>query len=98
MAMGQKCQLRISKGGSCGVASGVIDVVRSCTLLLYVWYCIIILTIQVHVTDALVGFLCMYINGHFQPKLSQMVHEKGAFQIPLQNALAIIQHNWRGIE
>ena len=27
-----------------------------------------------------------------------MVHEKGAFQIPLQNALLIIQHNWGGIE
>ena len=27
--------------------------------------------------DALVGFLCMYLNEHFQPKLNQMVYEKG---------------------
>ena len=47
--------------------------------------------------DALVGFLCMYINKHFQPKLSHMVHKKGAYQIPLQNILLIIQHKWGGI-
>ena len=84
--------------GTCSVTGGVNDVVRSWTLLLYVWCCIITFTIQAHVGDALVGFLCMYINEHFQPQLSPMVHEKGAFQIPLQNALLIIQHNWDGIE
>ena len=47
--------------------------------------------------DALVGFLCMYINEHFQPKLSHIVHEKGAYQIPLQDILLMIQHNWGGI-
>ena len=95
---GSKCQLRISEGGTCCVTSGVIDVVRSCNLLLYVWCCINTFTIQAHATNALVGFLSMYINEHFQPKLSQMVYGKGAFQIPLQNALVISQHNWGGIE
>ena len=47
--------------------------------------------------DALVGFLCMYINEYFQPKFSHMVHEKGAYRIPLQDILLIIQHNWGGI-
>ena len=47
--------------------------------------------------DALVGFLCVYTNEHFQPKLSHMVHEKGAYQILLQDILLIIQHNWGGI-
>ena len=96
--MDKKCQLRISEEGTCGVTSGFNDVVRSCTLLLYVWYRIITCTIQAPVGDALVVFLRMYINEHLQPKLSQMVYEKGAFQIPLQKALLIIQHSWGGID
>ena len=98
LAMDKKCQLRVFERGTCGVTSGVNDVVHSCTPLLYVWCCIITFTIQAHVGDAFVGLLCMYINEHFQPKLRQVVHKKGAFQIPVQNALLIIQHNWGGIE
>ena len=49
LAMDQKCQLRISDGGTCGVTTGVDDVLHSYTLLLYVWCCIITFTIQAHV-------------------------------------------------